>query len=188
MHFNKIHSKKAFTLTELLVVISIISIMAVMAIPAFNNYEKINALRLTAEEIQNMLLQAQSLAIGPRNSSDASGNKYYQFHRDDRKLLVEYQSGTGSASRTDIIRNGAVESRSTISNFSTDLVKFKVPGGAIDPTGGIIHFIIKVDKPGDNRKRCVRIDPNTRNIQISKMYSFSSIDDTSNYGECDGQF
>lgn len=71
----KSQSEKGFTLLEMMVTISIIGILTAMGIPAFITYQKQNASRVSAQDIKNTLLEAQTLS----RATDVSvkGYDYY---------------------------------------------------------------------------------------------------------------
>ena len=62
--------KKAFTLIEALVVVGILIILLIMSIPAYRSYSKRNELRNAAEKIRQAIIEAQNMALAPKDSGE----------------------------------------------------------------------------------------------------------------------
>ncbi|MCX6811819.1 MAG: type II secretion system protein [Candidatus Berkelbacteria bacterium] len=67
---------RGFTLLELVVTIGIISLLVAIGVPAFYAYSKQNATRTSAQDIKNVLLEAQSLSKSPA-AVDSGSDFYY---------------------------------------------------------------------------------------------------------------
>ncbi len=78
--------KKAYSFTELLIVISLIAIMAVTAIPSFSNYGKKAELDNKAEEIKYLIERAYANAVSPAIGLNG--------------VIVELAAGTNSEIRS----------------------------------------------------------------------------------------
>lgn len=65
MHLPQITHQhpRAFTLIEIVVVVSIVAILAIVAVPQISGVLTASRLRSAAEDVQNRLLEAQSLAM-----------------------------------------------------------------------------------------------------------------------------
>lgn len=76
--------KKAFTLIEVLVVVGILTILLIMSIPTYRSYNKRNELRNTAEKVRQAIIEAQNMALAPKDSGQ-------QLQYGSRKIINSNQ-------------------------------------------------------------------------------------------------
>ncbi|MFP4497979.1 MAG: Tfp pilus assembly protein FimT/FimU [Vulcanimicrobiota bacterium] len=84
MRKNKI---KGFSLIELMVVISLMSIFIVIAVPQYNNFQRGQALRTAALQLQNDIKKAQSMAYANEYETqiDFTDDKGYKIYIDSNR-------------------------------------------------------------------------------------------------------
>lgn len=83
-----IKTKKAFTLLELIVVITIIWFLMMMAYAPYNYFQKKAELKIGAKNIEKTLLQARNKAIYWANSSSWNLSIWVYFEKDLNKLKI----------------------------------------------------------------------------------------------------
>jgi len=69
------YKNRAFTLIEALVVIGILTLMFALSIPAYRSYSRRNQLRQAAESVRSALVEAQNMALAPKESGRQYGAK-----------------------------------------------------------------------------------------------------------------
>ncbi|MCL5795362.1 MAG: prepilin-type N-terminal cleavage/methylation domain-containing protein [Patescibacteria group bacterium] len=71
--------KRAFTLNELLITIAIIGLLLIVGIPAFQKFSKSQVLYGAAKDVQNAILETQSLSLAPNSASGGSDLQGYMI-------------------------------------------------------------------------------------------------------------
>lgn len=159
------HSKKAFTLVELVVVLSIISIATGITLVSFSSQRVPRSLERASREVVAALREAQGYALSGRSSSgedncwigldSATGAAAYT-------LMNNYRTGATCATSA----NGTVASYSLKENVvftGTERISFRLPrgevlylnGGAMSVLGPGGSRIIGLTKGGSTRYICV---------------------------------
>ena len=99
---NRMHRKykkyKAFTMIEILVVISVMTILALILIVYHRDYNKLNQLREATQQVRSAMVEAQNLALAPKDSTSTGEWRYgFQNYPDsnfpsiDSKTYIVYK-------------------------------------------------------------------------------------------------
>lgn len=88
-------NNRGFTLIESIVILSIMAMLALIIFINFRAYNKRNQLREAAQQIRSAIVEAQNMALAPKDS----GNDWYYGLKFDRKSttyqLCKYQPDKG---------------------------------------------------------------------------------------------
>lgn len=103
--------KNGFSLNEILLTIVIISIMMVVGIPAFRNFAKYQTIVNSAKDIQNAILETQSLALAPRSASTADHLKSYaiKFSQNNPSYQIYEMREDNTGTNIAVNNNGPVK-------------------------------------------------------------------------------
>lgn len=146
VHTYKSSSKQlGFTLLELLVVIAIIAILVTIGVYAFIQYNKTQQLNIAADDIENKLQTARSLAISQvaNDPTKPSGSNYYcspdVFFGYD--VTVNNNSNTYTLSVECIPANATLDSQ----HYQGQVLKTYTAASNVTFTTWTAHIIFKRD-------------------------------------------
>lgn len=176
-HIRLIGLISGFTLIELMVTISIMALLAVTAVPAFSRISAVNQLDNAAEEMKQMILEAQSLAMNPGNSC-FGGSEVNLFKMTPTpptfSLQIERTAEEGGIC--------GIKEPNLLNTFSLNSgpiqLRFRIPDGKVNLTNyrpqnptNLAEFYIKITSSkleDSNNVRYVKLDVNTGKISITK--------------------
>ncbi|MCL5795074.1 MAG: prepilin-type N-terminal cleavage/methylation domain-containing protein [Patescibacteria group bacterium] len=132
--------QKAFTLNELLITIAIIGLLLIVGIPAFQRFSKSQVLQNSGKDIQNAILEAQSLSLAPRSASGGNDLQGYMIviSQNERSYnIYEIKNNAGT-----LVKNSQLPDKLKID--STIAFYFDIA------QRGLISFYQQAQPTGDN--------------------------------------
>jgi prepilin-type N-terminal cleavage/methylation domain-containing protein len=82
---------RAFTLIEMIIVISILGLMLAVIVPTYRSYNRRNELREAAQTVRSALVEAQNAALAPKHAGK-EGWQYGAEHKDASTFVVYEQN------------------------------------------------------------------------------------------------
>ena len=171
--------KKGFTLIELIVVITIIGILTTISAVVIMNMRAQRNVKAAAEQVRNLILEAHSYAISPKNINnypgikvdlvvssgrDASGNLIEQFVRVSQRFTV----GESEANQTSVVDKGFSKSI-RINCTPNPCIRFEASdANTIGQTPSVNNDITVSDLAGNETYKIVT-DKITGNVTITKV-------------------
>lgn len=151
---------RGYTIIELLVSTGIIILMLAISLPGFNNFQRQQQLKMAAEQVRDVIIEAQHYALAPRSAQDTgvgkpSGADFYRttFIRNNNRYEISEQSPDASGQLTSdadialfgtLIKSGQLPNGVTFCKFSDPrlVVGLNETTGSI-PSKGLIFAISK---------------------------------------------
>lgn len=87
--------RNAYTLIELIIVVSIILLLTAFGLPAFSKYQHLTEFSQKTEEIKELFSLARSMALSPETPSITSYQVHYDSQSTPNKFTVVSCTGTG---------------------------------------------------------------------------------------------
>ncbi len=190
---SRFSSQRGFTLVEMIVVIAILAMLSALVVANFRNSEKINAVRLGAEQFVGALREAQNDALAQKrvgdpskvpaggfgvyvNKAALSGDITFTLFADNGSVLGEYDAADRILRQPETLPRYSKFARIRVGDTTVDelSVIFKPPQGevifgnmGVVADSGVAAFVIQSTDPNVLAAKAVTVSQATALIDIN---------------------
>lgn len=158
-HIRLIGLISGFTLIELMVTITIMALLTVVAVPSFAKIAAKTELNNAADDVKQMILEAQSLAKNPSSKYEGSDKIIVTVENNTANLYYHPQNAaTNILIKSVVIPKGVTVTTTTRTSSSSSSINFEIPGGKVD---SVLMVTVASDKLTTNNAKSVTVNNQT---------------------------